>query len=108
MCVTLYGQLLEQRYSYENQRICKYKTKQYQNSVNETKLNKPSTEENDSSSSSDSTNCSWWGNVYGFDMRSKREYIVDVKKNASGLNEKWCIMPEPIVSSFNPRKVKCI
>lgn len=105
-CVTLYGQLLEQMYTYENQRICKNKNKDNTKSINKTKLDGKLSEESDSSSTSDSTNCSWWSNVYGFDMRSKREYIVDSKKNSSGKYEKWCVMPEPIVTGFNSRKVK--
>lgn len=105
-CVSLYGQLLEQRHTYENQRICKNKKNANTNSINKTKLDQTLSEESDSSSTSDSTNCSWWSNVYGFDMRSTREFIVDDKKNASGIHEKWCIMPEPIVSGFNSRKVK--
>lgn len=104
-CVSLYGQLLEQKTIYDNQRIHKNSKNNKLNSVARKNPDESSTKEYDSDSSSDSTNCSWWRNVYGFDMRVPREFIVDShSKNAANHNY-WCIMPEPIIQFFDPCKV---
>jgi len=114
MCVTLYGQLLEQKRTYENRRIRKNKkkNKEFDNyCVHKSNVDQAEdTEEYNSDSSSDSTWCSWWKDVYGFDMRSKEEFIVlDNSVDRDHCNsgkEKWCIMPEPLFAHFDPFKVK--
>lgn len=107
-CVTLYCQLLEQKRVYDNQQA--YKNKKKDKKLNCKQIVVPSVEEcSDSDSSSDSTRCSWWSNVYGFDMRSKREFLVDhdcQNRNCRDLHNKWCVMPEPLFKSFNPLKVR--
>lgn len=113
-CVTLYCQLLEQKRVYENQQL--YKNKKKDKKLNSKKIVLPSVEkcsdgddDSDSDSSSDSTRCSWWSSVYGFDMRSKREFLVDHDcqvGNCFNLHKEWCVMPEPLFKSFNPFKVR--
>lgn len=98
--VSLYGHLSEHRKAYENQRLRKGKNK---NKVDQTVVT-----DYDSDSSTDSTNCSWWSNVYGFDMRSNPTYLVDKKSDNGETEEKWYIMPEPIYSHFNSSRVKCL
>jgi len=113
MCVTLYGQLLEQRRVFGNCRIRKSTKKRtykkFDNCLNLNKSGKSETLSSDSDSSSDSTLCSWWGNVYGFDMRSNTEIVVD--RNSESVDcpvsakDKWLMMDEPLVTFFDPSKV---
>lgn len=111
--VSLYFQLLEQRCLYANQRIYKNSKNNKPNSTDKKKLDKSLTVEYDSDSSTDSTNCSWWSNVYGFDMRIQRDFIVIDDCNYSISNtinssvhqNNWCIMPEPVIQFFDPCKV---
>ncbi|XP_025196022.1 probable protein arginine N-methyltransferase 1.2 [Melanaphis sacchari] len=113
MCVTLYGQLLEQRRIYGNCRIRKKTKKKAYKKLNKrfniNKSNKSETQSNDSDSSSDSTLCSWWSNVYGFDMRSYSEITVDCSSESvdcpKSFKDEWRIMEEPIVTFFDPSKV---
>lgn len=112
MCVTLYGQLVENRQVYENQRIRKNKkekmNKKSNNQIPQKSVNQLVTKDYDSDSSSDSTWTTWWRDVYGFDMRSRAEFLVirdSENKNCSQFN-KWRIMPEPIFAFFDPYKVK--
>lgn len=114
--ISLYGQLLEQKCIYLNNRTCKNRIKNKPNSRDKEKLNESSSKEYDSDSSCDSTYCSWWSDVYGFDMRVQREFIViDDCNYKSNITSKpvhnkdcWAIMPEPIVHFFDPCKVICI
>lgn len=111
--VSLYIQLLEQRGLYVNQRVYKNSKNNKPNSTNKKKLDESLTDEYDSDSSTDSTKCSWWSDVYGFDMRVQRDFIVIndysySKNNTIGSSvhpNDWCIMPEPAVQFFDPCKV---
>jgi len=110
MCVTLYGQLLEQRRVFGNCRIRKrIKKRTYQKSNSYLNLNKSDKSETDTDSSSDSTLCSWWSNVYGFDMRSNTEIVVDRDSESVdypiSAKDKWYLMDEPLVTFFDPCKV---
>ncbi|XP_027840234.2 uncharacterized protein LOC114121922 [Aphis gossypii] len=110
MCVTLYGQLLEQRRIYGNCRIrkkTKKKTlKKFNRSLKINKSDKPETQSSDTDSSSDSTLCSWWSNVYGFDMRSYSEVVVDSNSESPiSAKDEWQVMEEPLVTFFDPCKV---
>lgn len=111
-CVSLYGQLSDQRRAYENRRVRKFKTTEKNKKHNIPTFNKKKLESEeelcDSDSSSDSTWCSWWKDVYGFDMRSKPDMLVDEltdSENFSASKKKWCVMSEPIVSFFDPYRV---
>lgn len=110
-CVSLYGQLSDQRRAYENRRIRKLKPKEKNKNTNHPKFNKKleSEEEScDTDSSSDSTWCSWWKDVYGFDMRSKPDMWVDQfpeNENSSDSNKEWCVMTEPLIAFFDPCRV---
>lgn len=104
MCVTMYCHLLEQRRAYLNQRI-------YQMNNNK-KHRKPNSTHNetlndfDDNLNDDSTSISWWKNVYGFDMRSKAQFIVDsYSENGENDDQEWCVMSEPLVQFFDPYKV---
>lgn len=115
MCVTIYGQLLEHRQAYSNQRIYKTNKKKKYKKLNEymhkEKLNQSLTKNNDcDSSSDDSTNCSWWKNVYGFDMRSKAQFIVDSNSESEDNNStrEWRVMSEPLVQFFDPCRVNLL
>ncbi|XP_060847189.1 protein arginine N-methyltransferase 1-like [Rhopalosiphum padi] len=110
MCVTLYGQLLEQRRVYGNCRIrkkTKKKTyKKFNKCLNISKSKNSETQSSDTDSSSDSTLCSWWSNVYGFDMRSYSEIVVDCKSESpNSAKDEWQMMEEPLVTFFDPYKV---
>ncbi|XP_060858397.1 uncharacterized protein LOC132935795 [Metopolophium dirhodum] len=113
MCVTLYGQLLEQRRVFGNCRIRKStKKRTYKKCDNCLKLNKSGKSEtlsSDTDSSSDSTLCSWWSNVYGFDMRSNTEIVVGCNSESvdcpDSAKDKWFMMDEPLVTFFDPCKV---
>jgi len=110
MCVTLYGQLLEQRRVFGNCRIRKStKKRTYKQSDSCLNLNKSGKSDTDTDSSSDSTLCSWWGNVYGFDMRSNTEKVVDCDPEnvdyRDSAKDKWYVMDEPLVTFFDPCKV---
>lgn len=110
MCVTLYGQLLEQRRVFGNCRLRKKTNKKtYKKSDSCLNLNKSDKSETDTDSSSDSTLCSWWSNVYGFDMRSNTEFVVDCGSESvdcpDSAKDKWHLMDEPIVTFFDPCKV---
>lgn len=114
MCVILYGQLIEHKHTYENRRIRKNKIKNKEiNNCDVYKTNDDQTENTDeynSDSSSDSLWNSWWKDLYGFDLRSKEEFIVlDESVNKDDCNsgkEKWSIMPEPMFVNFDPYQVK--
>jgi len=95
MKISLYAHLSEQRRAYENGRIRK-KVK---------KLNQPITTDYESDSSTDSNYCSWWSNVYGFDLTSDPEFLIDENSENGELNHKWRIMAEPIASYFNSCRV---
>ncbi|VVC44125.1 Protein arginine N-methyltransferase,S-adenosyl-L-methionine-dependent methyltransferase [Cinara cedri] len=103
--VSLYGQLLEQKNTYDNQHIHKNSKNTKLNAVAKQILDESLTKEYDSDSSSDSTNCSWWKNVYGFDMRIQKEFINDFHSKSSTKHKDWCIMPDPIITFFDPCKV---
>jgi hypothetical protein len=110
--VSLYGQLSDQRRAYENRRIRKLKTKEKKKNTNYPKFSKKKLESEeedcDTDSSSDSTWCSWWKDVYGFDMRSKPDTWIDQfpgDENCSGSNKEWCVMPEPLIAFFDPCRV---
>lgn len=108
MCVTLYGQLLEQRRVFGNCRLRKStKKKTYKKYVN--KYGKSEAQSSDTDSSTDSTLCSWWKNVYGFDMRSNTEIVVDSNSESvdcpDSAKDEWHIMDEPLVTFFDPCKV---
>lgn len=110
MCVTLYGQLLEQRRIYGNCRIrkrTKKKTlKKFNRGLKINKSDKSETQSSDTDSSSDSTLCSWWSNVYGFDMRSHSEVVVDCNSESpDSAKGEWHVMEEPLVTFFDPCKV---
>jgi len=113
MCITLYGQLLEQRRVFGNCRIrksTKKKTyKKFDNCLNLNKSGKSETLSSDTDSSSDSTLCSWWSNVYGFDMRSNTEIVVGCNSESidcsDSAKDKWFMMDEPLVTFFDPCKV---
>lgn len=113
MCVTLYGQLLEQRRVFGNCRIRKRTKnricKKFDNSLNLNKSGKSKTLSSDTDSSSDSTLCSWWSDVYGFDMRSNTEIVVDGNyvsvDRLDSAEDEWFMMDEPLVTFFDPCKV---
>jgi len=110
MCVTLYGQLLEQRRVYRNCRIrkkTKNKTlKKFNKVLKINKSDKSETQSSDTDSSSDSTLCSWWSDVYGFDMRSYSEVVVDCNSESpDSAKDEWHVMEEPLVTFFDPCKV---
>lgn len=110
MSVTLYCQLLEQRRIYENQRIRKSKksTKLVTKEMKKTTVG----DGYDTDNSLDSMCCSWWNDVYGFDMRSKPEFLIEKyseSEDCSVSDEKhWFLMPEPIIAHFDPSKVNLI
>lgn len=114
MCVTLFGQLLTQRRVFANSRLrksTKKKLNKKQNyCVNTNKSGKFEAQySSDTDSSSDATSCSWWSDVYGFDMRSNTEIVVDYNsENADcpdSAKDKWYVMEEPLITFFNPCKV---
>lgn len=109
MKVTLYGQLLEQRQKYENQ--CSHKKNvltKIKKIPTKKKGNLSLIEGYNSDSSSDTTLCSWWSDVYGFDMRLTTTFIVEQyidEKKILHEEKKWRIMPDPIITFFDFRKV---
>lgn len=112
MCVSIYCQLLENRLLYSNQRISKINRKKKYKNPSSYKLKDRSNQcllensDDSDSSSDDSTNCSWWKNVYGFDMRSKAHFIVDSNSEDEDSNTReWRVMSEPIIQFFDPFKV---
>lgn len=102
MTVTIYGRLTEQRQHYQNQRL-------YKKNPSRNKRNQSLIDGNDSDSSSDTTLCSWWSDVYGFDMRSKIQFLIEQcyneKEEFYNEEKKWCIMPDPLIRFFDFRKV---
>lgn len=115
MCVTLYTQLLEQRRVYEQQRFSKVKKKKNKScdkNSRQIKFDQSLMDGYDTDSSSDSTICSWWGDVYGFNMKSKSEFLVDANSDSEeGSNldgDGWRVMTEPIIAFFDPCKVYLI
>jgi len=109
MSITLYGQLLEQRTLYENQRI--HRNKKFDKRVSK-KINQSIAEAYDTDSSSDSTWSSWWSDVYGFDMRSKPEYLIENYSENGDFSDSdklhWVLLSEPIIAYFDPSKVNVI
>lgn len=110
MCITLYGQLSEQRRAYENRRNRKHSKKNKKKTLDKCVVKKKEKESisdaYDTDSSSDSTWCSWWSDVYGFDMRSKPEFLVN-NFSESGYSSDF-VMTEPIISFFDPYKVNLL
>lgn len=111
-CVSLYGQLLENRRAYENGRI-RMHPKKTENKNSQDCLSKENAVQSevggyDTDSSTDSTLCSWWSNVYGFDMRSNPVVVEDPSSKLGGSSKQWCIMTEPVTTFFDPRKVNLI
>lgn len=112
-CVSLFGHLSDHRRAYENRRVRKFKTKEKNKNTNCPTFNKQKQEEDsyDTDSSSDSTWCSWWRDVYGFDMRSKPDMLVDRmsgNENCYDSNKSWCVMTEPLVAFFDPCRVNVL
>lgn len=111
-CVSLYGQLLENRRAYENGRIRKYpkktENKNQQGGLNNKNAEHSEREDYDTDSSTDSTLCSWWSNVYGFDMRSNPLFVEDPSSKPGDISNQWCIMSEPVTTFFDPSKVNFI
>lgn len=99
MRVTLYGQLLEQRKAFENQRVCKSKEN----------LKLVDNELKCVIKDHDDTNLSWWRDVYGFDMRSKQSFLVDSSENnCNDMEKDGFLILEPINTHFNRKKVNLI
>lgn len=109
MFITLYAQLSEQRRAYENRRDRKYSKKNNNNKTFDSDVVTKMEDESDgcdTDSSTDSTWCSWWSDVYGFDMRSKPEFLKTSESGVSSdFNKDWFVMTEPIISFFDPYKV---
>lgn len=110
MCITLYGQLSEQRRAYENRRSRKFskknKNKALNNCVVKNKEKETIIDGYDTDSSSDSTWCSWWSDVYGFDMRSKPEFLVNHFSERRYSSD--FVLTEPIITFFDPYKVNLL